>query len=183
MHLPPTLCLAVKIFPVRTVPFRSLQIHLVSSGSFRFLQRFQGAHYQGGFSCSENLGWKKWERWKKRCAASAPERAVRGCNRCGKHHLRRAGPGLVPDGAGPLPLYHTACPGNLHDSKLFHQVLDDLFGVIMESSEPGCREAIRSGWSIFGYRYPPFSGHFWLFTTTCVRTKDIPHIPVATGIC
>jgi len=56
--------------------------------------------------------------------------AVRGRNKGGKHHLRQVGVGLLVDRATSLPLYYTVYPGNLHDSNLFHQVMDEIFGVI-----------------------------------------------------
>lgn len=59
------------------------------------------------------------------------ELAMRGKNKAGKHHLRQVGVGLVLDRATSLPLYYKVYPGNLHDSKLFHRVIDELFGVIM----------------------------------------------------
>ena len=63
------------------------------------------------------------------------ELAVRGHNKSGKHHLRQVGLGLLLDRASALPLYYTTYPGNLHDSTLFHQVLDEVFGAIMGFAE------------------------------------------------
>ena len=57
--------------------------------------------------------------------------AVRGRNKGSKHHLRQVGVGLLLDRATALPLYYKVYPGNLHDSKLFHQVMDELFGVMV----------------------------------------------------
>jgi transposase len=59
------------------------------------------------------------------------ELAVRGHSKSGKHHLRQIGLGLLLDRDSSLPLYYTTYPGNLHDSQLFYQVLDEIFGVIM----------------------------------------------------
>ena len=59
------------------------------------------------------------------------ELAVRGHNKSGKHQLRQVGVGLLLDRQTSLPLYYTLYPGNLHDSKLLHQVIDELFGVFM----------------------------------------------------
>ncbi|MFP3869351.1 MAG: IS1634 family transposase [Syntrophobacteria bacterium] len=63
------------------------------------------------------------------------ELAVRGKNPAergtSKHHLRQVGVGLLVDRQSSLPLYYTVYPGNLHDSRLFRQVMDELFGVIM----------------------------------------------------
>jgi transposase len=58
------------------------------------------------------------------------ELAVRGHNKSGKHHLRQIGVGLLLDRESSLPLYYRAYPGNLHDSKLFHQIMDEIFGVL-----------------------------------------------------
>jgi transposase len=60
---------------------------------------------------------------------------VRGYNKSGKHHLRQVGLGLLLDRTSALPLYYTTYPGNLHDSKLFHQVLDEMFGIMMGFAE------------------------------------------------
>jgi transposase len=57
--------------------------------------------------------------------------AVRGHNKSGKHHLRQIGVGLLLDRESSLPLYYTVYPGNLHDSRLFHQIMDELFGVLL----------------------------------------------------
>jgi len=58
------------------------------------------------------------------------ELSVRGRNKSGKHHLRQVGLGLLVDRATSLPLYYTVYPGNLHDSNLFHRVMDEILGVI-----------------------------------------------------
>jgi transposase len=63
------------------------------------------------------------------------ELALRGHSKSGKHHLRQVGLGLLLDRESSLPLYYTAYPGDLHDSRLFRQVLDELFGVIMGFAE------------------------------------------------
>ena len=65
--------------------------------------------------------------------------AVRGRNKSGKHHLRQVGVGLLVDRQSELPLYYKVYPGNLHDSKLFHRVMDELFGVMAGLAE-GQRE-------------------------------------------
>jgi len=58
------------------------------------------------------------------------ELAERGQNKSSKHHLRQVGVGVLQDRVSCLPLYYTVYSGNLHDSKLFHRVLDEIFGVI-----------------------------------------------------
>ena len=58
------------------------------------------------------------------------ELAKRGKNKDGRHHLRQVGLGLLVDRESKLPLYYRAYPGNLHDSKLFHEVMDEMFGIV-----------------------------------------------------
>ena len=58
------------------------------------------------------------------------ELSKRGKNKSSKDHLRQVGVGVLQDRASALPLYYTVYSGNLHDSKLFHSVLDELFGII-----------------------------------------------------
>jgi transposase len=65
--------------------------------------------------------------------------AVRGHNKAGKHQLRQVGVGLLVDRQSELPVYYTLYPGNLHDSTLFHQVMDEIFGVMVGLAE-GARE-------------------------------------------
>jgi len=59
------------------------------------------------------------------------ELARRGRNKDGRHHLRQIGLGLLVDRSSRLPLYYCVYPGNLHDSKLFGQVMDEMFGIVM----------------------------------------------------
>jgi transposase len=56
--------------------------------------------------------------------------AIRGKNKAGRHHLRQIGLGLLVDRNRRLPLYYRAYPGNVDDSKLFHSVMDEMFGVV-----------------------------------------------------
>jgi transposase len=58
------------------------------------------------------------------------ELAKRGKNKAGKHHLRQIGLGLLVAKDSRLPLYYSVYPGNLHDSKHFEAVMDDMFGVV-----------------------------------------------------
>ena len=58
------------------------------------------------------------------------ELSKRGHNKASKHHLRQVGVGVLQDRESSVPLYYTVYSGNLHDSKLFHQVLDEIFGVV-----------------------------------------------------
>jgi transposase len=56
--------------------------------------------------------------------------AKRGKNKAGRAHLRQIGLGLLVDRSSRLPLFYHTYEGNLHDSKLFHSVMDDMFGVV-----------------------------------------------------
>lgn len=47
-----------------------------------------------------------------------------------KHHLRQVGVGVLQDRTTSLPLHYTVYAGNMHDSKLFNRVLDEVFGII-----------------------------------------------------
>jgi transposase len=63
--------------------------------------------------------------------------AVRGHNKSGKHHLRQIGLGLLIDRATSLPIHYKLYPGNLHDSKVFEQTLDEMFGILMGFADNG----------------------------------------------
>jgi len=54
----------------------------------------------------------------------------RGHNKAGKHHLRQLGLALLADRATHLPLFYRTYEGNVHDSKLFRRVIDEMFGVM-----------------------------------------------------
>ena len=58
------------------------------------------------------------------------EMACRGKNKEGRHHLRQVGLGLLVARDTKLPLYYSAYPGNIHDSKHFKNIMDEMFGVI-----------------------------------------------------
>jgi transposase len=58
------------------------------------------------------------------------ELARRGKNKAGRHHLRQIGLGLMVGRKNRLPLYYSVYPGNLHDSKVFHEVMDEMFAVV-----------------------------------------------------
>ena len=58
------------------------------------------------------------------------ELAMRGKNKEGRHHLRQIGLGLLVARDSRLPLYYSAYPGNMHDSKLFGRLMDEMFGVV-----------------------------------------------------
>lgn len=57
------------------------------------------------------------------------ELARRGKNKEGRHNLRQIGLGLLVSRDSRLPLYYCAYPGNLHDSRQFEAVMDEMFGV------------------------------------------------------
>jgi transposase len=56
--------------------------------------------------------------------------AVRGKNKDGKHHLRQIGLGLLVARDLRLPLYYRTYPGNLHDSRLFAEVMEEMFAIV-----------------------------------------------------
>ncbi len=58
------------------------------------------------------------------------ELCERGHNKAGKHHLRQLGLALMVDRETHLPLDYRTYEGNTHDSKLFRQVIDELFGIL-----------------------------------------------------
>ena len=58
------------------------------------------------------------------------ELAMRGKNKAGKHHLRQIGLGLLVAKDTRLPLYYSVYPGNLHDSRHFETVMDEMFGIV-----------------------------------------------------
>jgi transposase len=56
--------------------------------------------------------------------------AMREKNKAGRHHLRQIGLGLLVASDSRLPLYYSVYPGNIHDSKHFEAVMDEMFGVV-----------------------------------------------------
>jgi transposase len=58
------------------------------------------------------------------------ELARRGKNKDGRHHLRQIGLGLLIARDSRLPLYYCVYPGNIHDSKQFEAIMDEMFGIV-----------------------------------------------------
>ncbi|MFP4452669.1 MAG: IS1634 family transposase [Desulfobacterales bacterium] len=58
------------------------------------------------------------------------ELARRGKNKAGRHYLRQIGLGLLVARGSRLPLYYSVYPGNLHDSKHFEAIMDEMFGIV-----------------------------------------------------
>jgi transposase len=58
------------------------------------------------------------------------ELAKRGKNKAGRHYLRQIGMGLLVARDSRLPLYYSVYPGNVHDSKHFEAIMDEMFGVV-----------------------------------------------------
>ena len=56
--------------------------------------------------------------------------ARRGKNKAGRHYLRQIGLGLLVARNSQLPLYYSVYPGNLHDSKHFEAIMDEMFGIV-----------------------------------------------------
>lgn len=60
------------------------------------------------------------------------ELAKRGNNKDSKHHLRQIGLAMLVGRGDMMPLYYHVYPGNLHDSKEFAAVIEDMIGVMQE---------------------------------------------------
>ena len=56
--------------------------------------------------------------------------ARRGKSKDGRHHLRQIGLGLLVARDSRLPLYYSVYPGNVHDSKHFEAIMDEMFGIV-----------------------------------------------------
>lgn len=56
--------------------------------------------------------------------------AVRGKNKAGKHNLRQVGLGLLVAREYRLPIYYKTYPGNLHDSRHFSEVMEEMFSIV-----------------------------------------------------
>jgi len=56
--------------------------------------------------------------------------ARRGKSKDGRHHLRQIGLGLLVTRGSKLPLYYSVYPGNMHDSKQFEAIMDEMFGIV-----------------------------------------------------
>jgi len=52
-----------------------------------------------------------------------------GKSKDGQHHLRQIGLGLLVTRGSKLPLYYSVYPGNMHDSKQFEAIMDEMFGI------------------------------------------------------
>lgn len=58
------------------------------------------------------------------------ELAKRGKNKQGKHHLRQVGLALLVTRGERMPLFYRAYEGNLHDSREFAALMDEMFGFV-----------------------------------------------------
>jgi len=56
--------------------------------------------------------------------------AQRGKNKASRHHLRQIGLGLLVARDSRLPVYFTVYPGNVHDSKQFEAIMDEMFAIV-----------------------------------------------------
>jgi transposase len=54
----------------------------------------------------------------------------RGKSKDGLHNLRQIGLGLLVARDSKLPLYYSAYPGNVHDSKQFEAIMDEMFWIV-----------------------------------------------------
>ena len=62
--------------------------------------------------------------------ATDSDLARRGHNKEGRHQLRQIGLGLLVARDSRLPMFYRAYPGNLHDSRLFAAVMEEMFAVV-----------------------------------------------------
>jgi transposase len=83
--------------------------------------------------------WEKWDRVSEfdttnyytfMASHTQSDLARRGNNKAGRHHLRQIGLGLLVARDSRLPLYHTVYPGNVHDSKQFEKIMDEMFAIV-----------------------------------------------------
>jgi transposase len=58
------------------------------------------------------------------------ELAIRAHNKAGRHQLRQIGLGLLVARGSRLPLYYKTYPGNLHDSRLFAELMEEMFSLV-----------------------------------------------------
>jgi transposase len=58
------------------------------------------------------------------------ELARRGHSKEGRHQLRQVGLALLVDRGSRLPLFYREYPGNLHDSRLFEALMEEMFGTV-----------------------------------------------------
>lgn len=56
--------------------------------------------------------------------------ARRGKSNDGRHHLRQIDLGLLVARDSKLPIYYCVYPGNVHDSKQFEAIMDEMFGIV-----------------------------------------------------
>lgn len=56
--------------------------------------------------------------------------AKRGNNKDSKHHLRQVGLAMLAGRGDMMPLYYHVYPGNLHDSKEFAAIIEEMIGVV-----------------------------------------------------
>ncbi|MBW1966750.1 MAG: IS1634 family transposase, partial [Deltaproteobacteria bacterium] len=66
----------------------------------------------------------------------------RGHNKDGKHHLRQIGLALLVDSDTRLPLFYREYRGNEHDSKVFHRVIDEMFGALCGFNQTKARMTV-----------------------------------------
>jgi transposase len=62
--------------------------------------------------------------------ATDSDLAQRGHNKEGRHQLRQVGLGLMVARDSRLPLFYRSYAGNLHDSRLFAAVMEEMFAVV-----------------------------------------------------
>jgi len=73
--------------------------------------------------------------------------AVRGHNKAGRHQLRQIGLALLVARQCRLPLFWHTYPGNLHDSRLFATVMEEMFSVVtgLKQTKPRLTVVVDKG--------------------------------------
>ena len=63
------------------------------------------------------------------------ELCQRGHNKESKHHLRQVGVALMVERESKLPLFYREYDGNMHDSRVFGLIMDEMFGTLAGFNE------------------------------------------------
>ncbi len=103
----------------------------VSEASLRKIAReFFARHWQLESPSADCLQFDTTNYYTFMASNTQSELARRGKNKAGRHHLRQIGLGLLVARDSRLPLYHTVYPGNVHDSKQFEKIMDEMFAIV-----------------------------------------------------
>ena len=106
------------------------------------------------------------------------EIARRGKNKSGRHYLRQIGLGLLVARDSRLPLHYSVYPGNVHDSKHFEAIMDEMFGIVcgLKRTKERLTVVIDKGMNSDG-NYAWIDEHSRIhFVTTYLRVRGIGDI-------